>query len=277
MTDDDRRIEWMRLDDLVPSGRNSRVHDLDSLGDAVDQLGFTAEPKIDEASGELIWGHGRRDLLRRKRDRGDAVPDGVRVADDGEWLVPVIRGWSSRNRLHADAVREADNTQGEKGSYDAAKRLDVLSDLAAEQPDLLAGVGVDSNYLDTLLAEASGGATITDLASLGTALIPDDSDRGRSSSSSSGGDLVEDRGGDLDDVGRTAEEEPPGHVDTEPAWRTLHPLRARYHDGTPDGADRVARWLRERGAENVHVTPSLSVTWDDQDGGWLVIPGQWVA
>lgn len=283
MTAADLRIEWMRLDDLVPAARNSRTHDLDSLNDAVDELGFTTELKLDERDGALVWGHGRRDLLRRKRDAGDEPPEGIRVDADGEWLVAVVRGWSSRDPLHADAVREADNFQGEKGGYDDAVRLDVLSDLAADRPDYLRGTGYSSDDLDRLLAEATGGTAVSDLDQLvgapGATAAPWDAepadpftDRPRPQES---GDDEQWTPGDAPDEGSTADPEGPGPLDVEPAWRTLQPLRARYHDGTPDGAQAVARWLKGH-AKDVFVEPNLAVSWQGQDGGDFVVPGKWV-
>lgn len=271
MTDDDRRIEWMRLDDLVPAGRNSRRHDLDGLGEAVDALGFTTELKLDENTGQLVWGHGRRDLLRRKRDAGEAPPEGVLLAEDGgDWLVPVVRGWRSRDALHADAVREADNRQHERGGYDDLVSLDILGDLAADAPDLLSGVGVSSDELDRLAAEA-GGPTVTVLA-------PVDDDFGKPvEPPRERGERDNDeqwRDGDDPDEGSTREE-PPGPLDVEPAWRTVEPMRGRYHDGTPEGADRVARWLRER-SKNVHVDHTLSVSFETKDGTEYLPPGKWV-
>lgn len=271
MTEQERRIEWMRLDDLVPAKRNTRLHDLDSLDDSVDELGFTSELKLDELTGELIWGHGRRDLLRRKRDAGEPAPEGIRVAADGEWLAPVIRGWTARDPMHATAVREADNRQHERGGYDDEKSLDVLGDLAGDGYGLSA-LGTSDEELDRLREVGER----TDLDQLGgTVLMPVDGDPfGKTSSPESGRDEQWKDGGDPDE-GSSREEDGPGPLDVEPAWRTVEPMRARYHDGTPDGAEAVARWLRSH-ATDVHVEAQLAVTWRTQDGEEYLPPGKWV-
>lgn len=280
MTAPDLRIEWMRLDDLVPARRNTRTHDLPAIGAAIRELGFFTQFQIDESTGELVWGHGRLAELRRMRDDGADPPEGVRVDPDdpGEWMVPVVRGWSSRDSLHADAVREADNAVAQTGGFDAARQLDVLGDLAAERPDYLRGTGRDSDYLDRLLAESSGGTERTELDPPSLAAPwdreeGDDSDRG-SMDRSSGHDEQWQPGDDPDE-GSSREPEGPGPLDVEPAWRTLDPLRARYHDGTPDGAQAVARWLKGH-ATDVHVRPDLGVTWRGRDGEDYLPPGKWL-
>lgn len=260
------RIEWMPLDDLVPAKRNSRTHDLDGLTEAVEELGFTTELKMDELTGELLAGHGRLATLRRMRDAGQPVPEGIRTAG-GDWLAPVVRGWSSRDVRHGERVREADNRQHDRGGYDAAIALDILGDFAAD--DQLRGVGVGSEELDRLADLANR----TDLTELGTVLIPGDNDLPAGATRERGSD-EQWKDGDDPDEGSTREE-PPGPLDVEPAWRTIEPLRARYHDGTPDGADAVARWLKTH-ATDVHVAPDLSVTWRGGDGTDYLPPGKWV-
>lgn len=271
---DELRIEWMRLDDLVPARRNSKVHDLNELDTSIDELGFITELKVDERTGELHAGNGRRDDLRRKRDRGEAAPDGIKVADDGEWLAPVVRGWSSRDEHHATAAAVAVNHVGKRAGFDDAVLLDELSDLAADAPNLLAATGHTSDDLDRLLEAASGGATITTLDGLGTVLIPagDGDPFGRPSY---GGDLVEDRGGDLDDVGSTRDEDGPGPLDVLPAWRTLQPWRAVYHSGTPEGAEAVRIFLRDR-TPAANIQRDLSVSWITPDGDEYLPPGKWL-
>lgn len=267
----DLRIEWMRLDDLVPAGRNSRRHALDDLNAAVDSLGFTTELKVDEASGRLVWGHGRLALLRRKRDAGDPLPDGIREDADGEWLAPVVRGWSSRDELHADAVREADNRQHERGSYDDATSLDILGDIAADAPDYLAGIGVTSDELDRL-AEEAGGADVTVL--LPGDLGDDDvRDAGRPVESR---DDEQWQDGDDPDEGSTREEDGPGPLDVEPAWRTLHPWRAIYHQGGERGAQKVADWLRPHVRDVAVHADSLGrwYVWG-REGELIVREGEW--
>lgn len=271
----DLRIEWTRLVDVPRAQVNSRLHDLDGLSVAVDKLGFTTQLQVDELTGELVWGHGRLDVLEAKKAAGEDPPEGIRVDADGEWLAPVVRGWSARSKLHAAAVREADNLRGEHGRYDEQKRYDVLSELAGEDADLFAGTGASSELLDRLLESAGsepdlGEIELTQLApgeelpTTEPARLPETSrdEQWEPGSSPDEGSTREDPDG-------------PGPLDVEPAWRTLEPLRARYHDGTVDGADRVMRWLRSH-AKDVHVEHDLGVSWATPDGVEYLPPGKWV-
>lgn len=272
---DELRVEWMRLDDIREAQRNSKLHDLDELDTSVRVLGFTTELKYDERTQRLIRGHGRLAYLRRQRDKGAEPPEGIRDGGD-DWLAPVIRGWSSRDPHHATAAAVADNAVGKRAGFDDAVLLDELSELAADAPDLLRATTHTSDDLDRLLEAASGGATITTLDGLGTALIPGgDSDPFDRRSRSGGGDLVEDRGGDLDDVGRTADDGGPGPLDVLPAWRTLQPWRAVYHSGTPEGAEAVRIFLRDR-TPVANVQRDLSVSWITPDGDEYLPPGKWL-
>src|SRR5206468_2872056 len=83
------------------------------------------------------------------------------------------------------------------------------------------------------------------------------------------------RAGDDPDEGSSREENGPGPLDVEPAWRTIEPVRARYHDGTQEGADAVRVWLRSH-ATDVHIHPDLAVTWRGRDGEDYLPPGKWV-
>lgn len=279
----EQRIEYMRLDDLVPAERNTRTHDLGAIGGAIDELGFTSEFKLDEASGRLIRGHGRLAELRRKRDKGAEAPEWIRDAGD-DWLVPVVRGWSSRGKLHADAVREADNTIAQTGGFDAQAELDVLADLAAEAPNLLRGVGRDSAYLDRLLESVGtrpDGATVTDLDGLGDALAPWDREPDDRRDPFDRPEPPERDGDEQWDPGRTVvdpEDRPepagPGPLDVAPAIRTLQPWRFVFHLGGPDGARQVMDWLKGH-ATDIRAEDGDVVLWRDADGEWQLLPGRW--
>jgi hypothetical protein len=266
----DLRIEWMRLDAIRRAARNSKLHDLDELDIAVRALGFTSELRIDERTGRLIRGHGRLGYLQREHDRGAEPPEGIRVDGDGAWLAPVVRGWSSRDDHHATAVKIADNDVGRKAGHDEAALLDELAELAADAPDLLAATTYTSADLDRLLAAAPDVTVLTTLGQL-------DADTLRGDRPAREREDEQWASGSSPDEGATVGAEPPGPLDVEPAWRTLHPLRARYHDGTPDGADRIVRWLRAVGATDAHAGPDLSVTWRGGDGTDYLPPGKWVA
>lgn len=269
------RIDYIDLDELPEATRNARRHDLDAIAGAYRRLGFTRPGLIDERTGRLVAGHGRRLALRRDLERGGKPPKGIRQTTGG-WAMPVVRGWSSRDDAEADAAALADNKVGESGGYDDDVLLDILGDLAADAPDLLRAAHFDSDDLDRLLESVSIGREHLDYGDGDPFDRPDPVD--------------------LDDVGSTREEEPapredddgPGALDVTPAWRTLQPWKAIYHRGGVDGARRVREWCHRYGIQTIDPEEFCAEHPDDvvlnhrpghapdvlQAGRWLTRDGQ---
>jgi hypothetical protein len=87
------------------------------------------------------------------------VPDGIRVAGDGRWLVPVVRGWASTDDAAAEAYLVASNRLTERGGWDDTGLAAVLTAVQDADPELLALTGFDDAALAGLLesiATASG-------------------------------------------------------------------------------------------------------------------------
>lgn len=144
-----RRIEYMPLDDIQPNPANPKAHDTEIIGDSVGRFGYIDGVVLDDRTGYLISGHGRTKTLRAKRDAGEAPPEGVRLADDGTWLVPVQRGWASRSDADAKAALIALNRTTEVGGWVDESLLGLLEELS-DEPDGLVGVGYDRDDLDDL-------------------------------------------------------------------------------------------------------------------------------
>jgi hypothetical protein len=150
-----RRIAWVGLGDVVESDRNAKSHDLPRLVDSIRAFGFTAPLIVDERTGKLVAGHGRLAALRKLRADQDEAPDGITVAD-GEWQVPVVAGWSSRDDDHAKAVAVADNRLSEVGGWDDRALAEILEEIGDVDPDLLNVTGWSANDVDRLLASVVG-------------------------------------------------------------------------------------------------------------------------
>lgn len=148
----DRRIDYVRLDEIREAEINPKEHDRSSIAASIDRFGFVTPGLRDERTGRLIAGHGRTMVLRDKQAAGEAPPDGVRVDESGEWLVPVIVGWSSRNEAEAAAYLIIDNHHPTLGGWDNAGLADLLRTIEEADADLLDVVGVDLADLDALLA-----------------------------------------------------------------------------------------------------------------------------
>lgn len=145
MTDQPRWLAYDRLDDLVGAPANPKAHD-PSIAASLRRFGYVEAITVDERTGRLVAGHGRVDDLRAKRAAGEEPPDGVLVADDGTWTVPVQHGWESANDGEAAAYVLVSNQSTIAGGWDQ-EALDALTaELAAMDVDL-SDLGFDSTTL----------------------------------------------------------------------------------------------------------------------------------
>lgn len=148
-----RHLDYLPLDGIVRAARNPKAHDSQGIRRSLVRFGFTSPLLLDERTGRLVAGHGRLDVLIVLREQGDPPPSGVRVGADGEWLAPVMRGWSSRDDAHANAYLIADNRLTELGGWDSPLLLEVLADASAID-GLLEATGFTAADLERLIAEA---------------------------------------------------------------------------------------------------------------------------
>src|SRR5215471_6350671 len=147
----ERRIELMPLDSLLSQERNARGHDPETLDASMNRFGYLQSVFLDERTGRILAGHGRRDQLMLKRDAGEPPPSDVMVdIDTGEWLVPVERGWSSRDDNEAEAAGIALNRVGE-GRWREDELWQMLNDIS-QQDHGLDGIGYTNSDLEEMLA-----------------------------------------------------------------------------------------------------------------------------
>lgn len=126
-----RRMEYMPVEDLVPAPHNPKRHADDQIRGSMRRFGYTQPILVDERTGRMAAGHGRRDNLLALRDGGAAPPEGVVIDDQGRWCVPVIRGWASRNDDEAEEYVAADNRITEAGGWDEGAVADLLKRIDA--------------------------------------------------------------------------------------------------------------------------------------------------
>jgi hypothetical protein len=98
----------MALSALTPAQRNPKKHALPALRDSIGRFGYVEPIVLDERTGRLVAGHGRAKALSLMKAKGGKPPAGV-AEKDGEWLVPVLRGWASRSDQEAEAYLLASN------------------------------------------------------------------------------------------------------------------------------------------------------------------------
>ncbi|MCA1827372.1 MAG: hypothetical protein LC689_10605, partial [Myxococcales bacterium] len=146
----DHRIEYLPLSTLSEAPRNPKRHALEPLGVSIRRFGYVEPIILDERTQRIVAGHGRRESLLKMREAGTAAPPGVRQAEN-DWLVPVVRGWSSKNDAEAEAYLVASNRHVELGGWDDESLAQLLQSLN-DAGDLV-GTGFVETDIDRLLAD----------------------------------------------------------------------------------------------------------------------------
>jgi DNA modification methylase len=155
-----RSIEYINMDLIKGADQNPKLHDIDLIQGSIGRFGYVDPMIMDERTGQLVAGHGRLESLRARRDAGDNAPDGITRAPDGSWLVPVLRGWSSRSDADASAYLIADNRLSERGGWDHQALAELLDSIG--DPDLVDIAGWDPADLDELLETTESDGDDTD-------------------------------------------------------------------------------------------------------------------
>lgn len=146
-----REIVYVRLSDVRPAATNPRVHDLPTIEAGIEDLGYLDAVVEDARTGRLIAGHGRIEALVQLRAQGKPVPDGILVDDDGEWMLPVQRGWASRDDAAAAAALVGHNKSTENARWNDYGLAALLEQVATDAPALLDATGADEEFLNELL------------------------------------------------------------------------------------------------------------------------------
>lgn len=148
-----RTITYVRLDDVQEAELNPKEHDLEAIRTSIERFGFVTPGLRDERTGRLIAGHGRTIALRAMRYAQDTPPAGVRLDDDGAWMVPVITGWASRNDAEAAAYLVIDNHHPTLGGWDETGLAELLQGIRDADETLLDLTGFDDEEIAALLAD----------------------------------------------------------------------------------------------------------------------------
>jgi hypothetical protein len=144
------RIEYVPLEQIAPAVRNPKKHDLPGMVASIEEHGFADTPILDERTQRFVAGHGRCEALVHMKANGDPMPKGLILNDDGEWCLPIQRGWSSKSDAHAEAFIIAHNRLTEAGGWDNPMLTEMLHDVNAYDPELFDGIGFTADEMDEL-------------------------------------------------------------------------------------------------------------------------------
>ncbi len=160
-------IKYMEVTKLPPADVNPKKHDIDQLKQSLQRFGMVAPIILNERTGKLVVGHGRKEALLALKKEGANPPGRVRVTK-GKWLVPVLRGIDFESDDDARAYLLADNRLTEIGGWDSDALMKELQELSAEGPEMLIGIGWSDKELEKLLAEGQdfedGRPGVTDMS-----------------------------------------------------------------------------------------------------------------
>ena len=148
------RIEYMDLEDIQPATRNPKRHEVEEIKQSIRRFGFVDVPAINETTGRMVKGHGRKEALVELQTAGEDAPRRILVKG-GKWMVPVLRGVAFDTDEEAEAYLLADNRLSDIGGYDEAELARVLADIAKTAQGL-AGTGYTNEQLDSMLRLSSG-------------------------------------------------------------------------------------------------------------------------
>jgi hypothetical protein len=144
---DEMWIEWVPLRELATWPSNPKAHDHATLGESFERFGFIDPIILDEGTGKIVAGHGRRERLLQMHREGLPAPGRVRVSD-GEWLVPVLRGIRFTSEHEAEAYLLANNQIVMKGGYVEG----ALAEMLQRHGENLAGLGWNPDEVGDLVA-----------------------------------------------------------------------------------------------------------------------------
>lgn len=143
-----RRIVWSELESIIPAPRNPKLHQVERIRRSMAHYGVVEPPVLDERTGRLVAGHGRIQALSEARSVGLDPPEGVRLGSQGEWLVPVIRGWRSSDDAEAAAYLVTSNELTITPGWNEEGLAELLADMDRELADI---AGFDFDRLSALL------------------------------------------------------------------------------------------------------------------------------
>ena len=149
-TDAGMKIEYVPLGELMKWPGNPKEHDLEGLGESLERHGFVDPMILDEGTGKIVAGHGRREKLLAWRDAGKPPPDRVKRRRDGEWLVPVLRGIRFPNEHEAEAYLMGNNQLVIRGGHDVVR----LAEMLARHANDASGIGWRQDEIKDILAQA---------------------------------------------------------------------------------------------------------------------------
>jgi hypothetical protein len=158
-----REIEHLTIAELraMAHGGNPKLHGVPAIAASIARFGFTVPVLVDGQTGVLTAGHGRLAAVARLFAEGAPYqptgekwpwpPSGIRVREDGQWLVPVLRHTFTSD-VERDAYLIADNRLTEAGGWDDKALRSLMVRLAGSDSMDLESIGYTAKEFNALMA-----------------------------------------------------------------------------------------------------------------------------
>ncbi|MEU8911817.1 ParB N-terminal domain-containing protein [Streptomyces nigrescens] len=148
-----RYTTYVPLTILAPAPGNPKRHEVERIIESIATHGFVDQPIADERTGTILGGHGRREALIEMQASGERLPAGLLLDNDGGWLVPVQRGWSSRSDAEAKALNIKLNKIGADGGWQPRPLAAYLEDIVTADAELFESLAIPEDELESLLRQ----------------------------------------------------------------------------------------------------------------------------
>ena len=155
------RAALVPLQELKELKTNAKAHDLGIIHTSIDRFGFLERVIINDVTGCLLAGHGRRKTLLQKFQQNAFPPEGIEMTE-GDWLVPCDYV-SIEAGEEEDAAALVLNRSVELGGWIEPQVLENLQRIAKGTKQGLEGTGYDNDDLDDLLQRAKENTELTSL------------------------------------------------------------------------------------------------------------------
>ena len=149
------KVIFTKITEIKEADINVKDHDLGAIHESMNRFGFTSPLLLNEKTGQLVAGHGRLQALLQKKQLKEEAPANIKVDDNDDWYVPVIRGVSFKNEQEAQAYLIADNRLTELGGWNNDELVKELEKLAEESS--LDGTGFDLSNMQELYDDLQQG------------------------------------------------------------------------------------------------------------------------
>jgi len=152
-------IEYRRLAELAVWPTNPKRHSVEGISDSMRRYSYTDPIMVDETSGRMVRGHGRREALLALKAASEQPPEHVELDEaSGDWLIPILRGVSFASEAEAEEYVVADNQLVIVGGWDEQRLAPILRRILDEKSVPLSTIGFTSAVARGVIARALNSA-----------------------------------------------------------------------------------------------------------------------